>query len=569
MADRKFYYPAIKEGGENKICADVERSLGVKTTYGYDALLVIIMHATAVTVSEILLLCPYLGRKAVTRFVLKLKSFGYVLVLPFTASRAVSEGGVKKRVRKNVAFDGSRRYIGLTKKGVRHLKELGVDTANAFPVTKELSIQHSYATGYNLVELMKLPCDLRWIRESAFYYDRGSDETQSGVYRTDADGIISDGARRMFLHIEQDMCTELTGVLIDKCDHYIHGDLMDRREDVLIFSIWKEAGGYGIRKDAYSSRYLRGLSDMLLTCGAGHVAALLGHGEFWPDQEGLKEVIKTYSPDYGENGITSAVLKTVAERLDGGYEPVQRADVNAVHSKGAFSRLYSFVRMAGGFKKVPGTKVEEPDIYVLISSLLCLNAFWGNQIIFAPTALLAKKVPFMAPLIFNDMQRVVGLSFSKYFDRLEFKADHTESLFDTTDVGGFSGQAYPVCLRNQFDYKKNGIEGTLCVEFLSMDAGAWFRAMLFERYLEHILKTGGTERPLILVLVFDDEGQRDKFFKTGNYYHRGAFGFDYTSYSMAYIYSYDLGDPDAFLESVAYVDREGGEVVDVRLVNLG
>lgn len=556
------YYPIIPESADKGLAYTVYARFGIQFDYDYDALLFILMHATALSISEILGLCPFVSGTMIRKHIKRLKDKGFINVWHFTSKKASSQKGTP-RVRVNIVFDESRQFIGLTKKGVNHLKKLGVDTSNAFVINRDVSIRHSYATGYNLVEMMKLSCYLDWYKEAYFYYDRDSNETVSKVYRSDADCVVTDNnTHRYFLHIEQDMCTENIPVLVDKCNHYIRGELMNRREDVLIFSVWADVSA---RVDCFSPKYFKELIDMVDLCRAETAYKLVERAEFWADQKGLQEIISVYDDYYGKGALTLSCLKKILEKLSSGYEPVQRAYINSLQSKSVFSRLYSFVRTVCRFRRVPDSPCERPDKYTLASSLLCLNAFYGNQFIFVPTTLISKKMPYIIPSMFGGMAEQVYRTVSKYFDRLTYVSEFTDPLFNTFDIGGFSGNSYPVCFRNEFAYERHGIKGRLCVEFMSFDAGAWFRAMLLDLYIQRVRRESLPEMPFVLLMIFDNEYQQTKFYRTGNYGHTWGLGLGFHAFNMVFLYSSELGDPEAMMRTIAYVDKNSGETADVRL----
>lgn len=557
-----LYYPVKPNCQENKLTKIVEAHLGVHLKYDYDALLVILMHATALSISEILGLCPFVSGTMIRKHIKRLKDKGYAEVWRFTSNKVVAKEN-PRRERQNVVFDESRQFIGLTKKGVKHLKELGIDTSNAFVIRKDISIQHSYATGYNLVEMMKLPCFLNWYKEAYFYYDRDSNETVSKVYRSDADCVVTDNnTHRYFLHIEQDMCTENIPVLVDKCNHYIRGELMNRREDVLIFSVWADVSA---RVGCFSPKYFKELIGMVDLCRAETAYKLVERAEFWADQAGLQEIISVYDDYYGKGALTLSCLKKILEKLSSGYEPVQRAYINYEQSRRAFKRMYSFIKAVCQFSRVSDSPCERPDKYTLASSLLCLNAFYGNQFIFVPTTLISKKMPYIIPSMFGGMAEQVCRTVSRYFDKLTYVSEFTAPLFNTFDIGGFSGNSYPVCLRNEFAYERHGIKGRLCVEFMSFDAGAWFRAMLLDLYIQRVRRESLPEMPLVLLMIFDNEYQQTKFYRTGNYGHTWGLGLGFHAFNMVFLYSSELGDPEAMMRTIAYVDKNSGETADVRL----
>ena len=571
MDIEKIYYPQPPCGGSGKIRDYIEKAMEPGLEDDFEALLVAILYATAVTVSEILPFYTGYTRQHIEAQLKKLKGSGYITDHRFVANRIEGRKKGDNTVRRtNITMDGAKKFYCLTKKGKAHLQSMGLDVAHAYVLKETVPVQHSYATGYNYFEMLKLALPMEWSRETLFYYDRRRKQNASDVYRTDADCILfpdePDSIR--YIHIEQDMVTEDIPVLTDKCEHYVRAGLMNNKEDILVFSIWDNRANGREAEKLFNLTRIRDLIGTMKDTGASDIRHLNGRDEFWEDQDFLKELASVYGTG-SEHSLSLQQLEKIASDIkycrDQTSSDMVKACMNIRHAKTAFLRMYSFVKSIAGIMREEGYKSRKPDYMSMVSSNICLNAFYGSQLLFMATPLLAKRIPYTALGVFPDAVSLLAKGLSRYFGPMRFVSERTSGVFNTSDAVNISGASSPVCLRNGFVYMAGAKQAALCIEFMSMDAGAWFRTMMFDRYIEMARKENKQEIPLTLLLVFDNESQRDKYFITSNYRHLSGASIKHGSFNILYTYTTCVEQGDFELEAVTLVNKSAGRIMSIRI----
>ena len=376
-----------------------------------------------------------------------------------------------------------------TRAGLSKAIELIGDKQVVSKTIKKGASRHSYGTGYNLYQLLRLKVPFTWYRESPYDNPFKIDiDFRAGTdYRTDCLAHLASGR---ILRIEEDRDEERSSVLYNKLQNYESAGCFADAKNVLIFSVKvaradipkpsKKSGSY-----LYSRSRCRELLGKMVSYRVEDASYLLGHPEVFSSQEYLAGLIRRAS-EYGVSCVDIEFLNKLCTDLSPkGYCLMQHEDYNRRHSRGAMSALRycatSTIALGGDG---------------VLDNRLLLSILKGAPVGFCATTILSKAVPYLA--LSDFPYELVGLMkmIDRYCKGVEFIGEVGEPFY----IGRYKN---PLVLRNNF-ISSDGTE--FFVEFPCYDMGSWVRIKtLLERLDE-------TDRIVQVLCVFNSQKEAEDFF---------------------------------------------------------
>lgn len=388
----------------------------------------------------------------------------------------------------------------LTRKGYNRIKgEYGrsVFLPKALPPSDTVNM-HTYASGYNLYQLIRLKMPFTWVKEAP--YDNPLKEgltwrSELG-FRTDCNAIFrtADNGIRI-MHIEEDRFRENISVLYDKLFNYHSKGCFDDPREVTVFSI--RAAGVAIPSVSkhesdylYSSKYLKELVRCMEVYGAEDARLLVGRSEIFARQGYLCGLVNRISSD-PEDPVPISLLRALVSDLGSGAGicSLQQQDFNAKH-KEASNLILSGLAMP----MIRLFRDKKPDT-------LCLLIIQGRTLGVIPTSLISSRIPYLMLSDFPDKRDLLVKMLVPYFGEVSFDGELANPLY----IGNYKNR---LTMRNAFRHR----DGTVCVEFPMMDMASWIRCYLFTKYIRDF-----SDSSIQIVCVFDTKEDAESFFSMCDY----------------------------------------------------